>query len=114
MIISEDLEILSKEFKSRNFDLYITGGFVRDSLLGLTPSDIDITSNMPYDDVCDVCKKLKFKVVPVNKNLGTLKIKTKENEYEYTRFRSESYQNGNHSPDKVIFIDQSVGIQRKK
>ena len=105
MEISKDLRLLAEEFEKNNSSLYIIGGYVRDSLLELKPNDIDVSSNLSYDKVCAICKKLKFKTIPINKNLGTLKIITPNEEYEYTRFRSESYNNGNHSPDKVVFVD---------
>ena len=105
MEISKDLKLLAEEFKKSGFDLYITGGYVRDSLLGISSSDIDISSNAPYNTVLDICKKIKFRAIPINKHLGTLKIISSLEEYEYTQFRSESYSDGKHSPDSVIFVD---------
>lgn len=105
MEICKDLRLLAEEFKKNNYDLFVTGGFVRDSLINLTSKDIDISSNAPYEKVSLICKKLKYKCIPVNKKLGTLKIITDNQEYEYTRFRSESYSQGNHTPDSVIFVD---------
>lgn len=105
MEISKDLRTLSKEFKKRDYDLYITGGYVRDSLLEIQSNDIDLTSNAPYTIVADICKKLKFRCVSINKTLGTIKIITKSEEYEYTQFRKESYSKGSHTPDEVIFVD---------
>ena len=106
MKIDKELESLAKQFKKHKHTLYIVGGFVRDNLLGLTPSDIDITSSMPYSEVINLCKKLKIKTIPVNKKLGTLQIVIGNNIYEYTQFRSESYsEKGSHSPDKVEFVN---------
>ena len=105
MEISKDLRLLAEKFKSNDFQLYITGGFVRDSLMNLATKDIDIASNAPYEKVAEICKDLKYKCIPINKKLGTLKITTKTEEYEYTRFRSESYSQGNHTPDNVSFVD---------
>lgn len=114
MEISKDLRTLSNEFKKRDYSLYITGGYVRDSLLGLESNDIDLTSNAPYSVVVNICRKLKLKCVPINKNLGTLKIITNAEEYEYTQFRKESYSKGNHTPDEVIFVDDiAIDAQRR-
>ena len=103
MEISENLIKLAKQFKSSK--LYIVGGYVRDTLLGLTPKDIDLASNMPIENVIEICKKLKFKCNIINEKLGTLSITTKDEQYEYTRFRKESYVSFEHSPDNVVFID---------
>lgn len=97
---------LAELFKSNGYTLYIVGGYVRDKLLGVENKDIDITSNMPYEDVIKLCTKNKIKATPINKTLGTLQIKTKDGNYEYTQFRKESYNKiGVHSPSEVEFID---------
>ena len=105
MKISKTLQKLAKEFEKKNCHLYIVGGFVRDSLLGYNPQDIDITSSMRIEDVEKICQKLKFKCKIINKHLGTLLISAPKEKYEYTTFRKESYARGMHSPDKVEFVD---------
>lgn len=104
MKVSSNLKKVAKEFSKQNHPLYIVGGFVRDNLLGVTPSDIDIASTMPIDDVVALATKLGFGCKIVNKHLGTLLISTKKENWEYTRFRQESYIDG-HSPNKVEFVD---------
>lgn len=106
MNIDNRLISLANLFKENGYTLYIVGGFVRDSLLNLDNHDIDITSNMPYDEVTNLCKKNKIKVIPVNKRLGTLHIQIDNIEYEYTQFRKESYgTSGVHSPTEIEFVD---------
>ena len=105
MKISKSLQKLAKEFEKKNRHLYIVGGFVRDSLLGYSPQDIDITSNMRIEEVETICEKLKYKCKIINKHLGTLLISTPKEKYEYTTFRKESYTSGKHSPDEVEFVD---------
>lgn len=105
MRISSGLQKLAKEFAKINKHLYIVGGYVRDDILGLESQDIDICSNLQNADLEKICKKLKMKCIPINKNLGTIKIFDKEEKYEYTQFRSESYTQGNHTPEKVEFVD---------
>lgn len=104
--IHKTLKNLAKLFKEKGHTLYIVGGYVRDRLLGLDNTDIDITSNMPYEKVIHLCQENKIKVVPVNKTLGTLHIIMGDDVYEYTQFRVESYNiAGKHSPDEVEFVD---------
>lgn len=105
MKISKSLQKLAKEMNKKNCHLYLVGGFVRDSLLGYSPQDIDITSNMRIEDVEKICEKLKYKCKIINKHLGTLLISTQKEKYEYTTFRKESYSSGKHSPDEVEFVD---------
>jgi len=102
----KELKDLAKLFKDKGYTLYIVGGFVRDSLLGYTPHDIDITSSMIVEDVQNLCKENKIKHTVINKNLGTIQIKINSQEFEYTTFRKESYKvQGDHSPSEVEFVD---------
>ena len=106
MEVCEELLTLSKEFNSKGHKLYIVGGYVRDSLLGLHNEDIDICSSMPCEDVLKLCKKLKIKTANINSHLGTIQLSYNSYKFEYTRFRQESYSKlGAHSPDNVSFVD---------
>ena len=104
MEISKSLQKLANRFAKQGFHLYIVGGFVRDTLLGLNPTDIDISSNMSIESVINICKTLKFDCKIINKTLGTLQIKSTKESFEYTRFRIDSYGNG-HTPTSVEFVD---------
>lgn len=115
MEVSKDLKKLAEKFLEKDYTLYIVGGYVRDNLLGKSPKDIDITSNMPYNEVVKLAKELKFKTTIVNKNLGTLQIRTPSEEYEYTQFRKESYsKSGEHSPNNVIFVEDILEDCRRR
>lgn len=115
MEISKELKTLAKEFNKNGYTLYIVGGYVRDFLLGHISNDIDITSNMPYDKVIEICKSLKMKTIPVNKTLGTLHIQTSKEIFEYTQFRKESYSSkGIHTPNEISFVDDiSIDCKRR-
>ena len=106
MEVCEELLTLSKEFNNKGHKLYIVGGYVRDSLLGLHNEDIDICSSMPCEEVSKICKKLKIKTANINSHLGTIQLTYNQYKFEYTRFRQESYSRaGMHSPDSVSFVD---------
>lgn len=104
MEIIDELKILAQRFKEHGYTLYAVGGFVRDHILSCDSNDIDITSNMPHDEVKSLCKECGFGCKEVNKNLGTLLIIINSKQMEYTRFRKESYGNG-HTPKQVEFVD---------
>lgn len=106
MEVCEELLTLSKQFNNKGFKLYIVGGYVRDSLLGLVNKDIDICSSMPCEDVLKICKKLKIKTTNINSHLGTIQLSYNSHKFEYTRFRQESYSKlGSHNPDDISFVD---------
>lgn len=81
--------------------LYAVGGFVRDSLLGFSPSDIDVTAALSPDEVKKTLASSRFTVKDGSKKLLTLIIGDGEMHYEYTAFRFDSYAGG-HRPAVVI------------
>lgn len=113
MEISKNLESLSNSFKKVNYQLYIVGGFVRDSLLGFNPTDIDISSNAPIEVVLEICNKHNFVCKVINKTLGTLQISKGSDTFEYTRFRVDSYGTG-HTPKSVTFVDDIVTDAKRR
>lgn len=109
--ISDDLKNLSKEFDGK---LYIVGGYVRNALLGLDCSDIDICAPFLVDEVKEKCDRIGYKCKVVNEKLGTLLITSSNDEkYEYTPFRKENYSFGKHSPDDVEFVED-IRIDAKR
>jgi len=98
--------------------IYITGGYVRNHLVGLGITDIDIAGEALADDfLTDKNIAKDFSVAEVNKRLGTLWIKCKETGevYEYTPFRTESYSEGGmHTPEVIAFTtDMLLDAKRR-
>ena len=85
--------------------LYIVGGFVRDSILGLKSTDCDLCSKLKIEELEQVLLNSEFKIIPNNKQFGTAKIKYKNKVFEYSTFRKDFYNNsGKHSPKKIEFV----------
>ena len=106
---------LAQEFEKQNSRLYVVGGYCRNYLLDLTSSDIDICGSLKGDEVKEICGRLNFDCVVVNKKLGTLLISHASDRFEYTTFREENYpKGGDHSPQKVEFVtDLFVDAKRR-
>lgn len=104
-ILSENLIKLSNEFLKEESRLYVVGGYVRNYLLGLPLSDIDVCGALNFEKVKAICEKLGFECKEINKRLGTLLIVVGEEKYEYTPFRTENYVLGKHSPESVEWTD---------
>lgn len=88
--------------------LYIVGGYVRNSLLELPVSDVDVAGEYTVDEVFAALSGTEFGVTGINKKLGTLKIYSREDRnfaVEYTTFRVDSYPVGSgvHTPSDVVF-----------
>lgn len=99
--------------------LYIVGGYVRNSLLNLPVSDIDLAAKYTVDEVTAALCNTEFKVANINKRLGTVKIYSCEDKKfsaEYTTFRIDSYPVGSgvHAPSDVTFTrDISLDAVRR-
>ncbi|MCU0640742.1 MAG: HD domain-containing protein [Candidatus Margulisbacteria bacterium] len=90
-----------RELQSRGFQALVVGGCVRDTLLGRTPAEWDLTTSARPAEV----KKLFKKVVPTGLKYGTVTVILDDGQYEVTTFRSdERYVDGRH-PDNVRFTD---------
>lgn len=88
--------------------IYIVGGYVRNSILGIGDTDIDLAGKLTPDEVLAKLKKSEFFAIVVNKRLGTLKIYSRDDDsfmVEYTTFRKDSYPLGSgvHLPEKAEF-----------
>lgn len=96
---------LSKLSSLLSKPIYIVGGFVRNSILGINVEDIDICGELTVDELAQELKDSKFNVKIKNKFVGTALIECGDEKYEYSTFREEFYKDGGaHLPDKVKFI----------
>lgn len=96
-----------KILESHGFEAYIVGGCVRDSLLGLSPKDWDITSNaepMQTRQIFDLYDK-DFEVIPIGLKYGTLGIRDKKrgNLVEITTYRFEGEYKDGRRPECIQF-----------
>lgn len=101
-IANEKLYKLSQLLDS---PLYLVGGAVRNSILGLPLGDYDTASaNLP-NDVVSKLKGTEFTVLAEYPRTGTVLIGSDEFKTEHTTFRTDSYpiNSGVHSPERVEF-----------
>lgn len=103
--ITPNLLKLARLFKKKG-ELYIVGGYVRNSLLGIYETDIDLASRLTNNEIKELLFGTKYEVKETSKKLGTLVISLGEEKWEHTTFRREEYApGGDHVPIKVEFID---------
>lgn len=69
--------------------LYAVGGCVRNTLLNLPVSDIDMASPVPPDTATAFLNAAGFKVIPTGINHGTLTVMSGGVAYEITTFRQD-------------------------
>ncbi len=97
---------LTKLAKLFDVDLFVVGGFVRNQIMGLKNDDIDICSSLSLENVEQLLDGSGFNFKVKSKVLGTATISKGDDKFEYTTFRRDFYpDNGQHSPERVEFID---------
>lgn len=73
---------------------YIVGGYIRDSLLGLKPKDIDIVTDAPYDLMATAFKHAGWQVNEIGKCYIVLNISKHHEHFEISNFRSDKDNKG--------------------
>lgn len=104
--IPKEAKWLIHELNILDYEAYVVGGCVRDSLLGKKPKDWDICTDAKPENVMDIFRIHGLEVIETGLQHGTVTIHFPSgNNYEITTFRVDGkYSDGRH-PDSVEFID---------
>lgn len=97
--IPKNQEYVLNTIMNAGYVAYIVGGCVRDSLLGKTPDDFDVTTNATPD----IIQSLFRKTVPTGIAHGTVTVIVEKEPIEVTTFRSESGYSDSRHPDFTRF-----------
>ena len=84
-------------------NMRFVGGAVRDSLLGLPVSDVDVAVSLPPDEVMARLQFAKIKAIPTGIDHGTVTAVVDQKHYEITTLRSDDKTHGRRAD--VSFID---------
>lgn len=102
--IPETLQALARRLDREGVTICAVGGLVRNALLGLPGSDVDVCGSAGPEQVRAACARAGVAVREKAAGLGTLLLHDGACWIEYTAFRSESYgPGGAHRPEKVSF-----------
>ena len=97
--IPEILKKMNRIFEENGFEAYLVGGAVRDTILGKTASDWDLTTNAKPQDVIRMFRR----VIPTGIAHGTVTVHFMKKEIEVTTYRCDGkYSDGRH-PDEIQF-----------
>ncbi len=93
---SELVPILNK-FGENGIGVWIVGGAVRDLMLNIKPSDIDLAVDVPPEEVMELFPYS----IPTGLRFGTVTLRSSDELYEATTLRSESGYGDGRRPDEV-------------
>jgi tRNA nucleotidyltransferase (CCA-adding enzyme) len=96
----------ARAFQAVGFPLYTVGGVVRNTLMGLPASDIDLCGSALPEQVLALCEGTPVTAVLRAAHFGTVELHAADESgrhmAEYTTFREDSYRCG-HKPSLVRF-----------
>ena len=97
--IPKNAETILNILENAGYEAYVVGGCVRDSILGRTPDDWDITTSAKPEQV----KELFHRTVDTGLQHGTVTVLMQKEGYEVTTYRVDGeYEDGRH-PKEVTF-----------
>ena len=86
--------------------LYAVGGVVRNYLIDRSfADDVDLCAPVRAEQFLKVLKGLSFTVLAEYKKTGTVLFSDGQRKYEYTAFRFDSYNKGEHTPFATQFTE---------
>ena len=92
---------LLKQLTANSYKAYIVGGFVRDHLLDIESSDIDITTNATPKEIKEI---FEDSCLP-NEDYGSVTVIKQGIQFEITTFRREIQYENNRKPVEIKYID---------
>lgn len=100
--IPKNIKYVIEQLNNAGYEAYVVGGCVRDSLLGLTPKDWDLTTNATPDEIRTVFKDYEL----INNNgekHGTVTVRYNDENIEITTYRVDGEYKDNRHPESVSF-----------
>lgn len=89
---------ICEELRSAGYIAYFAGGFVRDFLLGITSSDIDIATNALPDEITQIFPDH----VLVGAQFGVVLVLHGKYQYEVATFREDVFYENGRNPSQVM------------
>ncbi|WP_299735933.1 CCA tRNA nucleotidyltransferase [uncultured Roseobacter sp.] len=83
------VQSVCQAIRAEGAEIYFVGGCVRDALLDLQGSDVDMATNAPPDEVTRLAKAKGLKVVPTGIDHGTVTVVSEGTGFEITTFRRD-------------------------
>lgn len=99
--MSDNYMTILRTLENAGFEAYLVGGCVRDSIMGRTPQDFDITTDARPEQVIKIFDK--FRTVPTGIKHGTVTVISNGEPFEVTTFRVDGNYSDSRRPDSVSF-----------
>ena len=112
MNIPDNIKKVMDIFNENNFEAYLVGGCVRDSLMEKMPHDYDITTNATPNEMLEIFKE--YKIIETGLKHGTVTVVINHESIEITTYRIDGEYDDNRHPKEVSFTrDLSKDLNRR-
>jgi tRNA nucleotidyltransferase (CCA-adding enzyme) len=110
--VTTTLREISAMFETEGRRLWLVGGCVRDSLLGIVPADIDATTDATPEEQMAIYEANGVRYVPTGLKHGTITVIRNDEIYEITTLRTDVATDGRHAV--VAYTrDLAVDLERR-
>ncbi len=103
MFYPEYIAMLIDRLESNGYQAFIVGGSLRDTILGRTPNDFDITTSALPEQTLAIFSDLR--TIPTGLKHGTVTVIAQGAPVEITTFRVDGEYKDSRHPDTVSFTD---------
>ncbi|MGL5575027.1 MAG: CCA tRNA nucleotidyltransferase [Sarcina sp.] len=100
MFLPDDVKFIIDTFYQNEYEAFIVGGCVRDTLLNRELNDYDITTNAMPEKIIHLFDK----TIPTGLKHGTITVMLNKEPYEITTYRIDGEYKDNRRPNEVIFV----------
>ena len=106
IVYPEKVRKIFEIFKKYGYEAYAVGGCVRDSLMGKSPSDWDITTSATPEKILEIFELENIRTLPTGLKHGTVSVLLDGGIFECTTFRIDGDYKDSRHPESVIFTDK--------
>jgi poly(A) polymerase len=104
---------LGRRFAQAGYELAMVGGPVRDVFLGVTPGDLDLTTDATPEQVLALVQGWADHIWTIGIAFGTIGVRKGSAIFEITTYRSEAYAVKSRKPDVVYGTSLEVDLSRR-
>ncbi len=104
MFLSEETVTVMDTLQKSGYEIYLVGGFVRDSIMGKNADDADFATNATPDEMLSVFKD--FRTLTTGLKHGTVTVIINHQPFEITTYRTEKGYSDCRHPDEVSFAEK--------
>lgn len=105
---------IAKVLEKHGYKAYAVGGCVRDSVMGRTPSDWDMTTDAHPDAMLEIFNRAGLRTIPTGLKHGTVTVIINGKPFEITTFRIDGAYTDSRRPDSVTFSSNIVEDLRRR